>query len=79
MMYRIQDRKKGSSMSVILDGERYLDENEVLEKIKMSRATLYIKMKYENFPKPKKQKKAWKESDIEEYLEKSRKHKIIIY
>jgi predicted DNA-binding transcriptional regulator AlpA len=58
-------------MSMIIDGEKYLLLDEVLKKIEMSQSLLYIKMKYDRFPKPLKPR-VWKESEIDEYLERTR-------
>jgi predicted DNA-binding transcriptional regulator AlpA len=58
-------------VSVIVEGEKYLFLDELLKKIEISQSLLYVKMKYGNFPKPTKLR-IWKESEIDEYLERTR-------
>lgn len=73
----------GFYMKFIVNNEEYLDLEEVVKMTGLSQANLYIKMRYEDFPKSEKKqveltflrKRAlWKKSDIEAYLAKSEKN-----
>jgi predicted DNA-binding transcriptional regulator AlpA len=62
-------------MSININGDKYLFLEEVLDRVNMKQTDLYIKMKYKEFPRPFKPEKRtfWKESEVEAYLEKTRK------
>lgn len=72
----------GLLMKFTENNEEYLDLKEVVKMTGLSQAYLYIKMKYEDFPKPEKKqvkltflrKRAlWKRSEIEDYIAKQKK------
>lgn len=62
-------------MRIIIDGEEYLKLEDVIKLTGLKQTNLYIKMKYNEFPKPenKKIRALWKKSEIDEYLESTKK------
>ena len=71
-------------MKLKIDDEEYVDLEEVMKITGLKQSNLYIKMKYNEFPKSEKKpisktvtfvKKhaLWKLSEIEEYIESQRK------
>jgi predicted DNA-binding transcriptional regulator AlpA len=62
-------------MDIIIDGEKYLNLEEILKITGIKQTELYGRMKYGDFPKPeyKKIRALWKKSVIEEYIESKRK------
>jgi predicted DNA-binding transcriptional regulator AlpA len=61
-------------MNVIIENDEYIDLEEVLQKVGMKQANLYIKMRYNAFPKPRKLPGTsfWRRSEIDAYLESTR-------
>jgi predicted site-specific integrase-resolvase len=59
-------------MKIILDGEEYIGQNDVLKLLKMKRYVLYSEIKLGNISYPLKpdERAFWKKKEIEEYLEK---------
>lgn len=62
-------------MSININGDEYFSLEEVLERVKMSQASLYEKMRYDRFPKPFKPetRSFWKKSEIEAYIASTKK------
>jgi predicted DNA-binding transcriptional regulator AlpA len=67
-------------MSFNIDNEEYLDLDEVIKLTGINQAYIYMKIKYEGFPKPEnktvptpRKRKLWKKSEIETYIELTRK------
>lgn len=61
-------------MKLIIDNEEYLTLEELEKKVNLKETSIYMRIRFGDFPAPKKFKirQAWKKSDIEEYLEKTR-------
>jgi predicted DNA-binding transcriptional regulator AlpA len=57
-------------MNIIIEGEEHLDLLEVLKATSMTQSSLYLKMRYNHFPKPKKLPGVsfWKRSEIDKFL-----------
>ncbi|MDR1235816.1 MAG: hypothetical protein LBJ96_02305 [Holosporaceae bacterium] len=64
-------------MNIIIDGEEYIGQSEVLELLNMKRHILYSKIKMGDIPSPLKpdERAFWKRSEIDAYLESTRKKK----
>jgi predicted DNA-binding transcriptional regulator AlpA len=60
-----------------VENETYITLDEVEKLVDLKLTSIYTRYTFGDFPKPInfEIRQAWKESDIEEYLEKSRKHK----
>ena len=67
-----------------IDGEEYIDLEDVEKLVGMKQTLIYEKMRYNAFPKPEKKqipttvtfvkkRSLWKRSDIEAYIEDDRK------
>ena len=76
--------RKINSMKFIIDNEEYIDLEDVIEMTGIKQTLLYEKMRYNSFPKPEKKqlpttvtfvkkRSLWKKSEINEYLESTRK------
>jgi predicted DNA-binding transcriptional regulator AlpA len=60
-------------MKIIIDGQEYIDMSELLEKAGFKQATLYIRLRYTDFPQPIKIPQSfWKSSDVDAYLDRTR-------
>lgn len=69
-------------MKFKIDGEEYVDLDEVEKLVGMKQTLIYEKMRYDQFPKSEKKKiditfkrerSLWKKSEIDEYLESTKK------
>jgi predicted DNA-binding transcriptional regulator AlpA len=58
-------------ISILINGEEFLDVDNVLELTALNYTKLYELLRYSIFPKPirMKNRNLWKKSDIEAYLE----------
>jgi predicted DNA-binding transcriptional regulator AlpA len=59
-------------MKVLIDGEEYIEREDVIKMTGMGGTVLYEKMRYDRFPKPEiklipatRRRSLWKKSDIE--------------
>jgi predicted DNA-binding transcriptional regulator AlpA len=66
-------------MNIVVGGEEYVELEDVLKITGINQTALYIKVKYNEFPKPERivvptprKRSLWKRSEIDEYLEKTR-------
>jgi predicted DNA-binding transcriptional regulator AlpA len=64
-------------MNITINGEEFLDIDDVIRITGINRTDLYVKIKYNAFPTPEskpitlsviRKKKLWKKSDIEAYV-----------
>lgn len=69
-------------MRYTIDNEEYLDLSDVEELVGIKQTLIYERVRYGKFPKPrekkvditfKRKRKLWKKSEIEEYIELSKK------
>ena len=67
-------------MKFKIDGEEYVDLDEVEKLVGMKQTLIYEKMRYDQFPKSEKKKiditfkrerSLWKKSDIDDYINKT--------
>jgi predicted DNA-binding transcriptional regulator AlpA len=63
------------NITTLIDGVEVLDVKAVLELTGLHNTKLYELLRYDRFPKPLvvKNKNFWKKSEIEEYMESTRK------
>jgi predicted DNA-binding transcriptional regulator AlpA len=61
-------------VNIIIDNKRYIDSEEVARKIGIARSTLKVMVRAKEVPMPMKLKTLtfWEESEIDEYLERTR-------
>ena len=64
-------------MNIIIDNEKFIDSEEVADRLDIALSTLKVKVRAKEIPLPIKLKTYtfWRESDIETYLEDHKKDK----
>jgi predicted DNA-binding transcriptional regulator AlpA len=69
-----ENMKKGKKMEIYIEGDTYLDSEEVAKKLGIAEITLQVRTRAKEIPLPIKLKSRiwWKKSQIDEYLEKTR-------
>lgn len=69
-------------MKYTIDNEEYIELSDVQEMVGIKQTLIYEKVRYGQFPQPqekkvditfKRKRKLWKKSEIEEYIERTKK------
>ena len=69
-------------MQYLIDNEEYIELSDVEEMVGIKQTLIYEKVRYGQFPQPqekkvditfKRKRKLWKRSEIEEYVERTKK------